>query len=164
MKEARGALEHSAVRVIAYCDTYAEAFARLNLDWIEEYFEIEDLDLKYLEDPRGTIVAPGGEVFFVVDGDTVLGTCAMIRRDPQTYELAKMAVAKNARGRGLGKLLMETCIDYARKKGARRVRLVSNTMLEPAIRLYEKCGFKTTRLGEDPHYQRGDIEMTLELG
>ena len=69
MKEARGALEHSAVRVVAYCDTYAEAFARLNLDWIEEYFEIEDLDLKYLEDPRGTIHESRRETPILLESD-----------------------------------------------------------------------------------------------
>ncbi len=74
-----------------------------------------------------------------------------------------MAVEKDARGKGCGKLLMEAAIGGAKAKGADKIIIVSNTILEPAIKLYKKYGFKTIRLGQDQNYNRGNIEMELVL-
>jgi ribosomal protein S18 acetylase RimI-like enzyme len=41
--------------------------------------------------------------------------------------------------------------------------LLSNTILNPAISLYQKHGFKTLRQGEHPDYKRCNIEMELQL-
>lgn len=56
---------------------------------------------------------------------------------------------------------------FARDRGARQVYLVSNTKLGPALGLYRKHGFETTRLGPEvgqaAGYERADIEMVLTL-
>ena len=83
--------------------------------------------------------------------------------DEGVYEIAKMAVEKNTRGKGYGNLLMEAAIGGAKAKGADKIIIVSNTILEPAIKLYKKYGFRTIRLGQDPNYERGNIEMELIL-
>lgn len=153
---------HTAT-IVPYDEAYKEAFQALNVAWLEAYFTVEEHDWKYLLDPEGMIVEPGGEVFFVIEDGTVQGTCALIKRADDTYELAKMAVAADARGRGLGSLLLETAIAAARRKGGRRLVLVSNTTLEPAIRLYKKYGFQTTHRGPHPAYASADIAMELDL-
>ncbi len=153
----------SNISVVGYSDEYRADFERLNLEWITGYFRIEGLDREYLQDPRGKIVEPGGEVFFVLDGGEVVGCCAVIKHSAQTYELCKMAVARDAQGRGLANLLMDAVIDFAREHNAERIFLLSNTKLEPALRLYEKYGFRTTGLGPSPDYERADIELELEL-
>lgn len=43
------------VRVATWNDTYAEDFKRINLEWIGEYFQIEESDREQLGDPRGDI-------------------------------------------------------------------------------------------------------------
>jgi len=151
------------VSVVRYTDEYRNDFERLNLEWIERYFEVEQPDRVSLSDPLNEIVRPGGEIFFVLEGDEVKGTCALIRHSAEDYELAKMAVTPGAQGRGFGNLLIEAIIDDAKHKGARRIFLLSNTILTPAIKLYEKYGFRTTRLGPHPEYKRANIEMMLEL-
>ena len=151
-------------QVVTYSDEYKDEFERLNLEWIERYFSVEDADKVYLRNPREKIVDAGGEVFFILENERIQGTCALIKQPTGTYELSKMAVAPSARGRGYANLLMEAAIEHARRKNARRIFLFSNTVLAPAIRLYEKYGFRTVRLMDDhPDYKRANIEMALDL-
>jgi ribosomal protein S18 acetylase RimI-like enzyme len=109
-------------------------------------------------------VAPGGEIFFVVDDGAVHGTCALVPHGPGVFELAKMAVSPAARGRGYGEMLMRAAIAHARGAGARRLILVSNTRLVPAIRLYRKYGFRDVPLDPGVEYARADIQLELDLG
>ena len=151
------------VHVVPFEDKYAGVFKRLNLEWIEKYFEVEEKDKKHLDHPRENIIERGGEIYSVIEEGRVMGVCALVYSDDGVYEIAKMAVEKDARGKGYGKLLMEAAINGAKAKGGNKIVIVSNTVLEPAIRLYEKYGFETTRLGQDPNYERGNIEMELVL-
>ncbi|MGH3999861.1 MAG: GNAT family N-acetyltransferase [Pseudonocardiaceae bacterium] len=149
---------------MTYREEYRADFERLNRDWIEAYFKVEEPDLEVFRDPAGTIVAQGGQVFFVVEAGEVYGTCAVLRHSRDVYEIAKMAVAQAVRGRGFGDLLMEAAIGFARDAGAQRVMLVSNTALAPALRLYEKHGFVQVPLVDQHGYQRANIQMERRLG
>ena len=151
------------VEVETFDERYAVDFKRLNLEWIEMYFKVEDFDKKHLNNLREYIIEPGGEIYFVVEDGKVKGTCALIFHEEGVYEIAKMAVDADSRGKGYGNLLMKASIEGAREKGADKILIVSNTILEPAINLYKKYGFQTTRLGPNPDYERGNIEMQLDL-
>jgi len=150
--------------VVTYRDEWRGEFERLNREWIETWFVLEEADRETFLDPVAKIIDPGGEIFFVVEADQVLGTCAVIRHRPEEHEIAKMAVAPEARGKGYGDLLMDAAVEFSSRTGARRVVIVSNTKLAPAIRLYEKHGF--VRVPLDPHeqYARADIRLERELG
>lgn len=151
-------------QVVTYRDELRPHFERLNRDWIERWFVLEPPDLEVFRDPRRLILDPGGEIFFVVDDAGVQGTCAVVPHGADAFELAKMAVSEGSRGRGYGDLLMEAAIGFARAAGARRLMLVSNTLLAPAIRLYRKHGFVDVPI-EGPHgYERVDIQLELALG
>ena len=77
---------------------------------------MEEEDLMTLQNPESYVMERGGEIFFgVLDGD-VVGTAAMIQKSKGVYELAKMAVAKNLQGLGIGKKLLERCINYSKKE------------------------------------------------
>ncbi len=152
-----------AVTVVPYHREFKAAFERLNRDWIETYFALEPADREVFSDPEATILANGGEIFFVLEGNQVLGTCAVLRHGAEECEIAKMAVAPQARGRGYGVLLMETAIRFAGDAGASRIVIVSNTVLEPAIRLYEKHGFVRVPLSSDGRYRRANIRLELDL-
>jgi putative acetyltransferase len=149
--------------IVTWRPELRDDFERLNREWIEQHFVLETEDLQVFGDPAGRIVAPGGEVFFLLDGDGVRGTCAVIRHDAETYELAKMAVAPTARGRGYGDRLVEAAIAFARGAGARRLMLVSNTRLAPALTLYRKHGFRDVPLDPANGYSRADIQLELPL-
>lgn len=162
MEVTRGVADPRAT-VVPYRDEFRSAFEQLNRDWIETYFVLEDADREVFSDPRAKILVPGGQIFFVVEGSQVHGTCAVLRQSGKEYEIAKMAVAPAARGRGFGDLLMEAALDFAARAGASRVVIVSNTVLEPAIRLYQKHGFVRVPLSADQRYQRANIRLEREL-
>jgi putative acetyltransferase len=152
------------VTVVPYREEFRSAFEQLNRDWIEQYFVLEEPDREVFRDPGTKILQPGGEIFFVLEGEQIQGTCAVLRHDPENCEIAKMAVAPGARGRGYGDLLMEAAIRFATDTGARRIIIVSNTVLAPAIRLYEKHGFVRVPMSQDSRYRRANIRMERELG
>ncbi|MBZ4374789.1 GNAT family N-acetyltransferase [Corallococcus sp. AS-1-6] len=157
----------ASVEVVPYRPELREHFARLNRQWIEKDFRVEGSDESSFADPHGMFVAPGGEVFFALVDGQVLGTCALRREDADTFELCKMAVAPEARGRDLGDALMRAALATARERGAKRMYLVTNSALGPALGLYRKHGFVTTRSGpevsRDTGYSRADVEMAVEL-
>lgn len=151
------------VTVIPYREELRAVFEQLNREWIERYFELEEADREVFTNPEATILAPGGQIFFVLAGSEVVGTCAVLRHGPDEWEIAKMAVAPRARGRGLGDRLMEAAVGHALESGARRIIIVSNTVLEPAIRLYRKHGFVPVPLSADERYRRVNIRLEREL-
>ncbi|RKH19250.1 GNAT family N-acetyltransferase [Corallococcus sp. CA047B] len=157
----------STVEVVTWREAFRSDFERLNRQWIEKDFHIEGSDLASLTDPHGTFVAPGGEVLFALVDGRVLGTCALRKADGDTYELCKMAVSPEARGRDLGDALMRAALTTARERGARRMYLVTNSALAPALGLYRKHGFVTTRSGPElaaaTGYSRADVEMVVDL-
>ena len=73
-----------------------------------------------------------------------------------------MAVDARIRGKGIGAALGIAVIDKAQSLQAEKVYLESNTILEPAIRLYRKLGFEEF-VGEPSPYERCNIQMVLEL-
>ena len=152
-----------AVRLVSWSPDLRPHFERLNLEWIERWFTVEEGDRKAFADPGGRIVEPGGQIFFVVDEVGVRGTCAVIRQDAETFELAKMAVEPSAQGRGYGDRLVEAAVGFARGTGARRLMLVSNTRLGPALTLYRKHGFRDVPLDPANGYSRADIQLELIL-
>lgn len=151
------------LEIVTFHEKYLPAFIELNREWIQRYFVLEAMDLAQLENPYDSILKPGGEIFFIIKNGKALGTCAMVPQGPNTYELAKMAVAPEARGHGCGDLLMTTALRWAKEKRATKVTLLSNTVLKPAISLYQKHGFQTIHLGPHPDYERCNIEMELLL-
>lgn len=151
------------IEIVPYRDEFRSAFERLNRDWIELYFVLEDADREVLGDPRRKIIAPGGQVFFVLERGEVVGTCAVLRHNAEDYEIAKMAVSPSARGRGFGDILMEAAVAFASEAGASRVIIVSNTVLEPAIRLYRKHGFVEVPMDVGGRYRRANIRLEREL-
>ncbi len=80
----------------------------------------------------------------LVDGK-VVGGCGIFPTDnlpDGTCELVKLYLAKEARGTGLGKQLMEISLSWAKKNGYTQVYLESMPELAKAVSIYEKVGFK----------------------
>lgn len=79
-------------------------------------------------------------------------------------ELQKMYLLPAARGRGLGKLLMEKCLQFARENGYQKCYLETMPGLRQAIRLYERSGFRylSGPMGDTGHFGCG-IWMIKDL-
>jgi len=72
---------------------------------------------------------------------------------PKTCELVKMYVSSVARGRGLGKILLQQCIDEAENNGFKKMYIETMPELTNAIEMYKKYGFNfiPSSLGNSGH-------------
>ncbi len=162
--EQKKARESSNITIVDYRPEHYPSFKHLNEEWITSYFKIEDADRKALENPKKHILDTGGKILVAIQNGTVLGVCALIKMQDNhyDYELAKMAVSPLARGKGVGYLLGKAIVEKARSLGASNIYLESNTILKPAISLYEKLGFQKVA-GHFTPYERCNIQMELKL-
>jgi N-acetylglutamate synthase-like GNAT family acetyltransferase len=139
-------------------------FKELNELWISRGFALEAADHEVLGDPKGQILDQGGEICIAELDGVVAACCALLVMGENEYELAKMTVAESARGRGIGRKLLLFAIDHARRIGARRLYLESNTKAADAIHLYEEVGFR--HMAAPSHaskYARADTFMEMFL-
>ena len=150
------------IEISKYNSKYDQSFYELNKSWIEEFWVLEESDVKDLLKPQESIINLGGEIFFVLANSIVVGTAAMIPFSNSKIELAKMTVHKEFRGKGLSKILLKKCIDYAKASKAKEIFLISNRRLLSARKLYEKFGFIEVDL-DCNKYKRGNYKMVLRL-
>ena len=148
--------------IIDYEDKYIGDFQRLNLEWLEKFNLVESHDLEILNHPRENVIDRGGFLFLLVEDDTVIGTAGIFKINDQEYELIKMAVAPEHRGKKFGDMLLDKCIAKAKEVRASKLILFSNSNLQTAIRLYEKFGFKHVEVTDAP-FETADIKMELYL-
>ncbi len=162
VQNARKIREQQQVKIIDYRSEFHADFKQLNYAWIDQYFTIEDADRQYLEHPDEKILAPGGHIYIAKYEDKVVGTCALVKMGNTRYELAKMAVSEEMRGRGIGWLLGQAAIRKGRELGAKTLYIESNTSLKAAIKLYQKLGFQKI-VGPPSPYERCNIQLELKL-
>lgn len=156
-------METQSVDIIVFSAKYTSDFAQLNFEWLEKYFRVEPYDKEVLTNPQKYILDDGGQIFIALYKGKAVGTVALIKRGDSTFELSKMAVTEAYQGLHIGKKLMSTCIDYAKKQGTKVIYLDSNTILTPAITLYRKMGFMEVPVPENTPYERCNIRMELPL-
>jgi putative acetyltransferase len=143
----------------------AEAFRKLNEEWIARCFRLEEQDRIQLGDPEENILRPGGQILMAVAGEERIGCCAVIFVKQGVFEVAKMAVLESYRGHGIGRKLLEYTIAQAKVLGAHTLELASNTKLANAVHLYESVGFRhlpPERVEPSP-YARANVFMELHL-
>ena len=74
------------------------------------------------------------------DGDTPVGM-ANLKLEPDQARLFGMWVAPEARGQGLGRLLLAAALHYFLESGMTRARVVTQARNIASQRLYQGCGF-----------------------
>lgn len=164
VQEQKKLRESKEVQIVEYEDHFQAAFKSLNQEWISTYFEMEEADYNALDNPKEYILDKGGKILVALLNNEPVGVCALIKmQDPKyDYELAKMAVSPTAQGKSIGWLLGQAIINAAKELGASNLYLESNTILKPAINLYQKLGFHKIA-GHSTPYKRCNIQMELNL-
>jgi ribosomal protein S18 acetylase RimI-like enzyme len=103
-----------------------------------------------------------GVLLLVADpAGEVVGTAAVRLLEPGLGELKRMWLRPSCQGRGLGRRLMDACLDEARRLGCRALRLDTQAKLEAAVHLYRAYGFSEIPRYNDNH--RADIWMERSL-
>lgn len=149
-------------QIIQYTDQHQQVFKELNVEWLERYGLLEPRDLEMLDEPHKHILEDGGVIYLAQFDGRVIGSAALIKEHEGVYELAKMAVAVDFRGKGISKLLLDKCLEKARELKATTVTLFSNHQLRTALSLYEKYGFKHIPVVDSP-FATADVKMELTL-
>jgi ribosomal protein S18 acetylase RimI-like enzyme len=151
------------IQIIDYESKYQSDFFELNKAWIEKDFPLEETDIRVLTDPEHFILNQGGIILLAKANEAIVGTCALKKVNEGEYELTKMAVDENYRGRKIGEQLGKVALDKARQMNGDKVILYSNRITSAiAVNLYYKLGFIEVALTPGI-YKRANIKMEIEL-
>ena len=97
-------------------------------DHLFELFEQTPRSSYYVAERDGVLI--GGAGIFPTEG-----------LPADTCELVKMYLSADARGLGLGRKMIGTCLEIAAETGYRQVYLETMPELKKAVSVYEKFGF-----------------------
>lgn len=95
------------------------------------------------------VEADGGVAMLVVDGDLALGLVAVsayavLHAPGPVGYIGALVVAPDARGRGVGRLLVSAAEEWARGRGCVRLSLTSAEHRTDAHQFYPRCGLPYT--------------------
>ncbi|WP_417450391.1 bifunctional helix-turn-helix transcriptional regulator/GNAT family N-acetyltransferase [Kordiimonas sp.] len=159
LREERTLRDKLTFEIVPYDTAYKEAFYDLNIAWVEQFFKVEPIDEVVLSDPEGKILDTGGEVYFAVADGIAVGAVAMKAEGDGRFELTKLGVDPNVRKGGMGRALCEKVIERFKARGGKTLYLETNTVLTPAIALYDKLGFVQMEPPVPSPYERANYYM-----
>jgi DNA-binding MarR family transcriptional regulator/GNAT superfamily N-acetyltransferase len=97
-----------------------------------------------------------------MDGEPA-GAVFVVRENAKVARLRLLHVEAFARGHGLGRTLVDTCIGFARGAGYKTLRLWTNDVLVSARRIYQATGFKLIDEEKKPNFGKDLVSQTWEL-
>jgi len=97
-----------------------------------------------------------------LDGEKV-GSVFLVKKTSAVARLRLLLVEPGARGRGVGRRLVEACVEFARTAGFKKIELWTNSVLRAARGIYERAGFKLVRSEKHHSFGRDLVGETWEL-
>jgi len=129
------------------------------LEFIHPYVEDRIL-LPRTEIEMDDLISNG---FIAEQGTKIVGFCSLEIYSPKLGEIRSLAVDKKLQGKGVGKLLVQSCVELARSKGIREVMAITSS-----DQFFQSCGFDFTLPDEKKalffptNGERGDKEKPNE--
>jgi putative acetyltransferase len=124
-----------------------KALAKIIRNSLEE-FKANKPGTVYFDDTTDNLSAifkTPDSIYFVAEADGILlgggGIYPTQNLPAGTCELVKLYLSNAARGKGIGKLLMEKCFTAAKDLGYKKMYLETMPELNIAVPMYEKMGF-----------------------
>jgi N-acetylglutamate synthase-like GNAT family acetyltransferase len=115
-----------------------EYAASLNVDLSFQNFD------KELQHFASEYAPPGGAFILAEDAGQYLGCIGLRRLSADSGEIKRLYIVPAARGRGLGRVLVERVLAVARALGYRSVFLDTLPFMKEAQALYSALGFRPT--------------------
>ena len=144
------------MELVQFEEKFRQAFIDFNTDWIVTNFgKLEPHDLETF-DKIDEELRSGAMIFFAVENDIPLACCMSMPMEGDTWEICKLGSNRELPHKGAGSLVFKAAMEWAQEHGAKRLFILSNSRLKPALHIYEKHGFKELKL-DDYGYERGDI-------
>mgnify|MGYP001250766788 CR=1 FL=1 len=152
------------INIINFENKFEKNFYELNIEWLEKFFRVEEYDYKVLSNSKKYIIDKGGEIFFAKNNLEIIGTVALMpTSDKNIFELTKMAVKPSYQNLGIGRRLLEKCLEFSKEKKYNSMILYSNRKLKNAIYLYKAYGFKEVEIENNSPYLRANIKMEIKI-
>ncbi|WNJ17870.1 GNAT family N-acetyltransferase [Pontibacter sp. G13] len=129
-------------------DRYSEKnqgdFERLWVPWLKDSMGIvpQKEDVEEVRNPEEKYIRGGGMAFYANMEAECVGVVAVKKLNESEYEFCKLVVHEKARGRGLGKKLVQRCIDFVKEVDGTALYLQSFHQLAVAVNMYQKMGFE----------------------
>ena len=144
----------SEIATSTFYSTYAAYNTPEDMDlYIQQHFSTAHIQTELAAKNTGILLA--------MEYDEIIGYTKVVwgsrpgdTTNMKALEIARLYAATNYIGKGVGKLLMQYCLQYAKDGGAQSIWLGVWQRNTRAIRFYEKCGFRlagiyTFLLGKD---------------
>jgi len=156
-------------------DAVIRPFVAGDLGWIVErhgalYWQEYGWDTRFEELVAGIVsdfvinFVPGREQCWIAEYEgRRAGSIMCVRLNDDIAKLRLLLLEPWARGQGLGKRLVQTCIDFARAVGYRELVLWTNDVLVEARALYQKVGFVLVESEHQPNFGKDLIAETWRL-
>jgi len=111
------------------------------------------------------LLAENASFFSIRVNGELLGVGALKQLDELHAELKSMHTAEAARGRGVGRAMLDHLVDTARARGCSRVSLETGSMaaFAPARSLYASAGFEICEPFGEHSFSPNSICMTRAL-
>jgi len=146
---------------IAYEDKYQKQFKNINLHWLQKFELYEKADDQLLDFPN-EFIDNGATILLAQINNAIIGTICLNPINKTTYEILKFAVVDGYKGLGIGRKLLQICINLCKEKEVETIILESSSKLQNALNMYEKFGFQHIEI-KDTHFITADIKMELKL-
>ncbi len=101
------------------------------VDGVQKAYDLDDLIRMY------SYLSKHGDLFYIEYDDKLIGDCAIFDDN-----MVALVLDKDYRCKGLGSLVLEKLIDYAKDKGLRYLKAEIYDFNEPSLNLFSKFGFK----------------------
>lgn len=137
--------------------TFYETFAPHNKAADMEKFMTEQFTREAL---MAEVNAPGNTFFLALDNDETVGYARLREQEKDklasAIEIARLYAVTESIGKGVGKALMQACIDFARVQGKKTIWLGVWEKNERAIQFYTAWGFE--KVGEHDFLLGNDLQ------